>query len=211
MERPPQLPTCASLQKQGPVSEYPLQRAARLARRMPGYRWVRRRALPRIRQSAAARTLALRLFAIESRTSAQSVEAPLELPAGRLLAGLGTERLPVILVSLVGLTDALDDKATVDELIDAVIDQVAEAQLLGAGFRPVLLLDTPSFSRARSCGYVVELITPRSVWQAEPTDWPEYIAARVASMTTAYGVSTMISVGPNGLDDVARGVLRSFG
>jgi hypothetical protein len=153
------------------VSEYPLQRAARLARRMPGYRWVRRRALPRIRQSAAARTLALRLFAIESRTSAQSVEAPLELPAGRLLAGLGTERLPVILVSLVGLTDALDDKATVDELIDAVIDQVAEAQLLGAGFRPVLLLDTPSFSRARSCGYVVELITPRSVWQA--TTWHE--------------------------------------
>jgi hypothetical protein len=193
------------------VPDDPLQRAVRLARRMPGYRWVRRRALPQIRHSAAARALAYRLFAIESRTSAQPIEAPLELTAGRLLAGLGTERLPVILISLVGLTDAIDDKATVGELVDVVIDQVAEAQLLGAGFRPVFLLDTPSFSRARSCGYFVELVMPRSGWQAEPTDWSEYIAARVTSMTKAYGVSTVITVGPDGLDDVARGILRSFG
>ena len=30
-------------------------------------------------------------------------------------------------------------------------------------------------------------------------------------MTTTDGVSAMITVGPDGLDDVARGVLRSFG
>ena len=31
------------------------------------------------------------------------------------------------------------------KIIDAVIDEVAELQLLGAGFRPVFLLDTPAF------------------------------------------------------------------
>ena len=193
------------------MSEDPLLRVSRLARRMPGYRWVRRRAVPRIRQSAAARTLAYRLFAMGSRGSAASLEAPLELAAGRLLAGIGTERLPVILLSLVGLADSVGDNAATSAVADAVIDDVAETQLLGAGFRPVFLLDTPAFSRVRSYGYPVELVTPRTAWQGEPADWSEYVAARVASMTTTYGVSAMITVGPDGLDDAARGVLRSFG
>ena len=189
--------------------EDPLLQAARLARRVPGYRWVRRRAVPRIRQSAAARALAYRLFAMESHKSTQPA-APLELAAGHLLAGLGTERLPVILISLVGLPEDIEDSAA-GECIDAVIDEVAECQLLGAGFRPVFLLDTPAFGRARSYGYVVELVTPRSAWLGDPADWSEYLAGRVASITATYGVSTMITVGLNGLDDVARGVLRSLG
>ncbi len=193
------------------MPEDPLLRASRLARRMPGYRWVRRRAVPRIRQSAAARALVYRLFATGSRGSAASAEAPLELAAGRLLAGLGTERLPVILLSLVGLADGIADHAATSTIVDAVIDEVAECQVLGAGFRPVFLLDTPIFSRARSYGYVVELVTPRTAWPGEPTDWSEYLATRVASMTTIYGISTMITVGPGGLDDMARGMLRSFG
>ena len=88
---------------------------------------------------------------------------------------------------------------------------MAQLQLLGAGFRPVFLLDVPAFNRARSYGYLVEFVTPRTAWSAELPDWSEYIAARVASMTKLYGVSAMISVGPRGLGDVARGVLRSFG
>ena len=189
------------------MPEDPLRRAARLARRTPGYRWVRRRAVPRIRQSATARAVAFRLFAMESRGSA----APLQLEAGRLLGGVGAERLPVILLSLVGLADGVGDKVSMSELVDAVIDEVAESQLLGAGFRPVFLLDAPAFSRARSYGYVVELVTPRKAWSGESADWSEYVAARVASMVTTYGVSSVITVGPAGLDDVNRGVLRSFG
>ena len=50
----------------------------------------------------------------------------------------------------------------IDKIVDAVIDEVAEMQLLGAGFRPVFLLDTPAFGRARSYGYPVELVTPTS-------------------------------------------------
>jgi hypothetical protein len=173
---------------------------------MPGYYWVRRRAVPRIRRSGAARALAYRLFA-----AGAHVQAPLELAAGRLLTGLGTERLPVILLSLVGLTNGISTNGSSGQVVEAVIDEVAELQLLGAGFRPVFLLDMPAFSRARSYGYLVEVVTPRSAWSAESADWSDYVAARVASMRRTYGVSAMITVGAAGLDDAARGVLRSFG
>jgi hypothetical protein len=188
--------------------EDPLLTAARLARRMPGYRWVRRRTVPRIRRNRAARALAYRLF---SAGSTAYVQAPPELAAGRLLAGLGTERLPVILLSLVGLTNGMDTNGSSGQVVDDVIDEIAEIQLLRAGFRPVFLLDTPAFSRARSYGYLVELVTPRTAWSGESADWSDYVSARVASMAKAYGLSAMITVGPDGLNDAARGVLRSFG
>ena len=188
------------------MSEDPLRRAVGLARRVPGYRFLRRRAVPRIRRSAAARALATRIFPMEPRGS----EPAVDVAAGRLLAGLGVERLPVILVSLVGFADG-GERAAVSEVVDAVIDDVAEMQVLGAGFRPVFLLDTPAFSRARNYGYLAELVTPRTAWQGEPAEWPEYVGARLASMATAYGVSGVIAIGPDGLDDVGRGVLRSYG
>jgi hypothetical protein len=166
---------------------------------------------PRIRRSGAARALAYRLFAAGSRGSAARVEAPLELTAGRLLAGLGAERLPVILLSLVGVTNGASTNASSGQVVEAVIDEIAEMQLLEAGFRPVFLLDVPAFSRARRYGYLVEFVTPRPAWSGESAEWSDHVAARVASMTRSYGVSTTIIVGPDGLDDAARGVLRSFG
>jgi hypothetical protein len=102
---------------------------------------------------------------VQSRHAAAPVDAPLELAAGRFLAGIGTERLPVILLGLLGLADGIDDNTATSEVVEAVIDDVAEMQLLGAGFRPVFLLDTPAFNRARSYGYVVELITSPTAWR----------------------------------------------
>jgi len=189
------------------VSENSLQIAARLARRLPGYRWVRRRTVPRIRKSAAARALAHRMF------PSQSVESPIpaEIAPGRLLAGIGVEQLPVVLISLVGLADGVAENGTTGKIIDALIDEVAELQLLGAGFRPVFLLDMPAFSRARSYGYAVELVTPAAAWVGGLADWPHYIAARIASMMRSYGISAVVTAGRDGLDDVARGVLLSYG
>ena len=189
------------------MSEDPLQTAARLARRMPGYRWVRRRAVPRIRQSAAARALAHRIFPSPS----NGLGPPAEVAPGKLLAGIGVERLPVVLMSLVGLADGVAENGMTAKIIDAVIDEVAELQLLGAGFRPVFLLDMPAFSRARSYGYAVELVTPAAAWLAEHAGWPDYIAARVASMMRIYGISAVVMVGRDGLDDVGQGLLRSYG
>jgi hypothetical protein len=189
------------------VPEDSLQTAARLARRMPGYRWVRRRAVPHIRQSAAARALAHRMFPSQSNGSGP----PTDVTPGKLLAGLGIDQLPVVLLSLVRLAEDAAENAESGKVIDAAIDEVAELQLLGAGFRPVFLLDTPAFSRARSYGYVAELVTPLSTWAGDPADWQEYIGARVASMTRAYGISAVITIGPHGLDAVTQGLLRSFG
>jgi hypothetical protein len=189
------------------VPEDPLQGAARLARRIPGYRWVRRRAVPRIRRSAVVRAVVYRIFPLQSR----GAEAPAEVSAGRLLAGLGIEQLPVIMLSLVGVADVLSNNAAAGEVVDAVIDEVAEMQVLGAGFRPVFLLDTPAFSRARNYGYVAEFVMPPTAWSGEPSDWSEYVAARVASIRNSYGVSSMITIGPDGLDEMGRGLLRSFG
>lgn len=189
------------------MPEDSLQTAARLARRMPGYRWVRRRAVPRIRQSAAARTLAHRMFPSQSNGSGP----PVDVAPGKLLAGVGVERLPVVLLSLVGLAEDAVDSTVSSTVIDAVIDEVAALQLLGAGFRPVFLLDTPAFSRARSYGYLAELVTAASSWAGDQAEWPEYIGARVASMTRAYGVSAVLTIGPHGLDPVTRALLRSFG
>ena len=189
------------------MPEDSLQTAGRLARRMPGYRWVRRRAVPRIRQSAAARALAHRMFPSQANGSGP----PADVAPGRLLAGIGVEQLPVVLVSLVGLADHVAENAVRGKVIDAVIDEVAELQLLGAGFRPVFLLDTPAFSRVRSYGYAVELVTAAATWSGEPADWPEYIGARVASMMRTYGVSAVVTAGPGGLDNVGRGLLRSYG
>ena len=189
------------------MPEDSLQAAARLARRVPGYRWVRRRTVPRIRQSALAQALVHRIFPSQSNGSGPQAE----VAPGRLLAGVGVHQLPVVLLTLLGPTDGVADNEMTDKVIDVVIDEVAEMQLLGAGFRPLFLLDTPAFSRARSYGYLVELVTPAAAWSAESADWPDYIAARVASMIRAYGISAVVTVGRDGLDEVARGLLRSYG
>jgi hypothetical protein len=136
---------------------------------------------------------------------------PADVAPGKLLAGVGVEQLPVVLLSLVGLAEDAADHTVSSKVIDAVIDEVAALQLLGAGFRPVFLLDTPAFSRARSYGYLAELVTAASSWAGDPAEWPEYIGARVTSMTRAYGVSAVVTIGPHGLDPVTRGLLRSFG
>jgi hypothetical protein len=55
---------------------------------------------------------------------------------GKLLAGVGVDQLPVVLLSLVGLAEESADNTVSSNVIDAVIDEVAALQLLGAGFGP---------------------------------------------------------------------------
>ncbi len=92
------------------VARDPIRAAARLTRRLPGYRFLRRRAVPRIRQSTAARALAQRMF---PPTESTASGPPADIAAGRLLAGLGIERLPVILLNLVGFADDLGERVAI--------------------------------------------------------------------------------------------------
>ena len=50
-----------------------------------------------------------------------------------LLSRLGVESLPVIMVSLIGFADGIGERAVVSEVVDAVIDDVAEMQLWAPG------------------------------------------------------------------------------
>jgi len=178
----------------------PLRRAARTARRIPGYRYLRRIVVPRLRSSAAARALAYRIFAVESgRGTSSGVSS--DVTPGALLGGIGVERLPVVLLVLIG---------TPKDRIADVVEEVATMQVLGAGFRPIFVIDSPTFAPLRRFGYLVELVTPRDSWTAE-APWPEYVGRRLGSMVSLYGVKAVVTVGPEGLGDGGRAVLASFG
>ena len=114
----------------------------------------------------------------------------------------------MILLSLVGLPDGDGRNRPIGDVVDGVIDDVAEMQLLGAGFRPVFLLDTPAFGRARSYGYVAELVTP-----AQPGR-PNRRTGRVCRCSDCIdedqlGVSAVITIARMG--STTSHVLRSFG
>jgi len=176
----------------------PLRRAARLARRIPGYRHLRRRVVPAVRKNAAARALALRLFAAGPR---QAGPTRSDVTAGNLLGGIGVESLPVVVLLL------LD---TPPERIPSVVEEVAELQVLGAGFRPVFVLDSPTFAPVRRFGYVVELLVARSEWIAEEPR-SEYLRRRVRSVLDLYGAQALVTVGPEGLGEGGRAALGAFG
>jgi hypothetical protein len=178
----------------------PLRRAARLSRRVPGYRYLRRRLVPRLRRSPAARALAHRIFAVEPRAGS-SGRAPSDLTAGTLLGGVGVERLPVVLIALIG---------TPPDRIPGIAEEVAELQVLGAGFRPVFVVDSPTFGPIRRFGYVIELITPRDFWTADEP-WSEYLRRRFASLLTVYGIRVVINVGCEGLGESGRATLEALG
>jgi hypothetical protein len=178
----------------------PLRLAARVSRRVPGYRYLRRNLVPRLRKSPAARALAHRIFAVETQGS-WSHRAPSDITAGTLLGGIGVERLPVVLIVLVG---------TPTNRIGDIAEEVAKLQVLGAGFRPVFVIDSPTFAPIRRFGYVIELVTPRDSWAAEEP-WSEYLRRRFASMLSAYGAHAVVAVGPDGLGDSGRAALEALG
>jgi hypothetical protein len=178
----------------------PLRLAARVSRRVPGYRYIRRKLVPRLRNSPAARALAHRIFAVEPRGNS-SLRAPSDITAGTLLGGIGVERLPVVLIVLLG---------TPKDRIGDIAEEVARLQILGAGFRPVFLIDSPAFAPIRRFGYVTELVTPRDSWTAEEP-WSEYLRRRFASMLCAYGIGAVVAVGPDGLGDAGRATLEALG
>ncbi|MVA77759.1 hypothetical protein GC722_17315 [Auraticoccus sp. F435] len=176
----------------------PLVRAARLARRVPGYRRARRAVVPRLRRSSLLRTLAHRLWAVRKSDRRGGV-ASSDITAGSLLGGVGTENLPVLGILALGVPA---------EALTEVVDEVAQEQLLQASFRPVFVVDQPAFAVTRRFSYVTELVLPRDGWVDE-APWLEYLARRLDSVQETYGVSSWLRVPPGGLDDVALAQLRS--
>jgi len=166
--------------------------------RLPAAGIARRRVVDWLRRSTKVRSLVKRIFAIDT-----AAQVPLDVTAGRVLGGVGTELLPVVLVVMI-------DAET--ETIARTVDEIAQIQIMSAGFRPVLVFDGPAFAAARRYGYPVELLLPRADWDAADlgVSWEEYVRRRLALLFATYRASASITVRPDGLDSSTRLLLGSL-
>lgn len=176
----------------------PLVRWARRARRLPGYRRARRQLLRRLRSSRSVREVVKRVFAVQPAARPSSPE----IAAGNLLGGLGIEQLPVVLVMVI-------DVPAVS--LEAVVDEVAQLQVLGAAFRPLFVLDVPRFAPAQRFGYPVELVVARPDWSDETMTWETYLGRRLGRIMARYDSAATVAVGPDGLTDIHRALLAGPG
>lgn len=177
----------------------PLRRGARLVRRVPGYRRLRRTLVPKLRRNRTLRTVAHRIWAVR-RTDRRHRVPSSDLTAGSLLGGVGTENLPV--VGIIAFEQSV-------QALGGLVDVVAEEQLLSAAFRPLFVLDQPAFATTRTYGFPTELVRPAPETGAEG-EWGDYLQRRLASIQDTFGVSTWIRVPAEGVDTVLLAQLRSL-
>lgn len=169
---------------------------ARLARRAPGYSYARRTLLPRVRANTTVRGLAKRVFELDA-----AAGAIVDLAPGRLLGGIGTERLPVVAI----LALDVDERA-----LGALVDEVARRQLMTAGFRPVIVSSTTDFVATQRYGFVTELLVDEESWPYPDRSWQDYVTDRVASVVARYQCSATVVAGRDGLDDTGRLILSAL-
>ncbi len=162
--------------------------------RTRAFRSLRRRGVRALRRSPRARRLAQQIFA--ARPTAAGY--PIDVTAGNLLGGVGTEQLPVVLVVALEVSP--------DQLSD-IVDDIAAHQVQSAAFRPVFVIDTVTFGPTRRYGYPVELVTARRDWAGPDRSWEEYLRQRLSSTRRHFRVSVAIQLGPAGLDPVSRALL----
>src|SRR5690625_4809132 len=137
---------------------------ARRARRLPFSQTTFARVASRIQTSSTARKIVSRLFDFDDQG-----RSTVFLNAGNLLGGAGVDNLPIVLVSLLG---ASKDRAS------DLIDEVAQEQLLTAGFRPVIVVDSDQFANVRQYGWPIEYVLSEADWQNTDVRWEDYVAQR---------------------------------
>lgn len=178
---------------------------ARWAKRAPGYRFALEQVLPRVRRNAVLTDLAWRVFA--PRHGAGHVDVAL-LPdrqlTDRRLPASELNRLPVVGFLATGLTE---EQAT------RLLADVAALQRDTGSFRPVLVLDRPIFGTARKHGYVLEHVVPEDEWASGAfgqLTWETYLATRLVSVVDRYQLWQLLRLGPAGLTELDRALLRAL-
>ena len=97
------------------------------------------------------------------------------------------------------------------DIIGPTLEQIAQLQLMGAGFRPVVLSDVPLFPATRPFGYPVELVPAERTWRPEQDGpWEDHVRARISLALDTYRCTCMVNIGPNGLDRTGRLLLTSL-
>lgn len=165
-------------------------------RLFPGYRSARRTVVVRLQRSTFVRKAIYRGAQFAPRPA-----VPLDIKSGNLLAGQGTDRLPIVVAVLLGLEPTG---------VGPVVAEIARLQVLTAGFRPVIVMDVPELGAARDFGYPAELLIGAEQWDDSDGPREHYLRVRLASIFAIYGSTASITVGPEGLRDTDRLILASL-
>lgn len=91
--------------------------------------------------------------------------------------------------------------------------RIAEAQLVTAAFRPLLVVDGEDLDLARRYGWAVERLVPREEWESldRAASWTGYATNRIAEIARSYGASSVVPVPTSGLDECSWPALLSVG
>lgn len=175
-----------------------LQRVVRRARRLPGYRRLRRGILIRLRTSETAKDIVSRVY---SGADPRRKRLPQTYPnPGTLMGGLGAETLPVAVVSLLEVPA---------EKVDDIVADVARLQQMSAAFRPVFVLDSPRLDALRPYGYVGELLVSADDWSFTDVRWSDYATRRMSDIYRRYGAALSVTVPADGVNDAVRIMLQA--
>lgn len=110
------------------------------------------------------------------------------------------ERLPVVLVDLVGAEAAVLSQA---------LAEVAQVQARTRGFRPLILVSTPAFRELRGYGWPMELVVAQQDWDFDQA-WEDYLAARLAMIATRYRLWSTVGLRDGRLDPLGVRVLEQL-
>lgn len=164
-------------------------RAVRRVRRLPGAERIAGAVAQRLRGNELARKAFGRVFGLGTGTG-----GPVFLDGGELLGGEGIEDVPVALVVTIGADD-----------LPAVVEAVAQEQVLTAGFRPVFVIDSDDLAAPRRLGYPVEHVVPRQEWVGDELSWREYLGRRLGELRKFYRAAVVVEV--HGTDDLGLTML----
>lgn len=135
------------------------------------------------------------LPAPKKRSSIPGIPAGAGVTPGRLVAGDGSDRLPVI---------AFDLTAMSEDQIRQAVESTAEHQLITGSFKPVFIMDQPEFGATRAYGYLAELLVAPDEWRGDRAERTKYLRDRLESILGAYGCAAVIRPTTDGLGEVNR-------
>lgn len=131
----------------------------------------------------------------QERSSVPVVPRNSGVTPGRLVAGHGTDRLPVIAFDLTGMSE---------DQIRCAVESTAAHQLITGSFKPVFVMDRPEFSATRAYGYLAELVVAPEEWRGDQAARTDYLRRRLDSILAAYGCAAVIRPRADGLGEVGR-------
>lgn len=111
---------------------------------------------------------------------------------------MGTERLPVVLVIFIGVPG---------ERVPALVDDVAQLQVLGAACWPVFVLDNGDLCTDSPVRLRGRAVIAKEAWEERRESWETYLRRRLAALRTSYRSSTSVTLTAAGLGDVERALL----